>query len=393
MSVDFETFLNEINLRTSSNLRSVTEFEKFVINQERKYKLGSDSVNSVVSHLGSNHVFKKVNFFQNNAINCKDWTKQQFINARQCEKAIRDSFEIDPGLQQYFNLNNVVFYYDNHEGYVIEEKMNGDDFRKYVKKLYMLVVSRCITLQEFQVRVSMILAVITDIIYRMYKLGINHNDLHDRNIFLKTEPCQYRLGDKTVFLDITPVIFDFDWTTVYPNVPLHPIMQCVKQRFEVYERQYNKRLECDLAYESQMNTNNGKRNYPLNITKDCDFFAQHKRFSWDQRDQVSQSIDVARFMLFFLQILHICINEQNDLLISPMECPTVSEESNVFMREDEWVVFDEFPILLNIFDQFRLREFRVKECRDLMEKIVSVAEGGGKKSRKGKKGQKVINVR
>lgn len=326
--------LGVVSLVNHDNLYEFLEYQKNV------RVIGSPSANSIVTALGNNSVLKIVKFREFSEGGCKGWIQKQFENARMCEKEIRKKIkQSDRSLETHFNLNDIHAIQMEQDGLVVETILKGLDFKQYIQKLHRKVLKNKMTIAQFEQQVMDLLSVITDIIYRMYALGINHNDLHDRNIFIKYEKCIYSFSDSNdkIELEVTPVIFDFDWSTI-EGMKIISLYECVYKQLEqkCINKQFIDCMRCTFPDKI------GDFNFQDN---NCDFFNQHAMFSKEFQDKlaVSPMIDLGRFMLYFIVLL------------------------NSFS-------IDSFPQLTKVFKTYFIRNFDVRLCK---KKPIRMSIDGG----------------
>lgn len=375
----FITYLNSI--LGSIKINTLNDLESFLYVYENKHRLGSPSVNSIVMSLGNKYVLKKSRL---DVINttfgnfCKDWTLLQFNNARIVEQEINRRINVaDKSLEHHFNnISNIIFTRVNIRGndysLLIEKKMDGCDFGNYVDMMWEKVLQKHISRNEFEVRLCYIISVISDIILRMYRLGINHNDLHNRNIFMKNIENQYAyklLNGTIVNIDAIPILFDFDWTSIDGR---HKLLECVKNTYN----QHKYTEICNFPFELERNIN--ERIYDVNIQKYCEYFAQMFRFSWQYFPYPSPKIDFARFMLYFTQQLNDCLKKKR-----------VNITHNTYHNSDDMIMTEvdnsldnvgvltpikikEFPILLKLFQKSYEFEFDITKCHHMLQSITCI---------------------
>lgn len=296
-----------------------------------KKTIGSKSVNSEVVPFGNYYVLKWTSQIDNK------WKQIQFFNARACERFILNLLNnhLHVAYRPFFNVFNTGYCTDDEQknGFVLEPRLYGDDLRNWVMNH--------VTDKTFEQELVMILITIVDVIYWMYNCNINHNDLHDRNIFIKAvyqQPVEHEMYGHRFKLKYVPVIIDFDWTTVGVDSNQRFREQLVNMLSDIKERQEYitvvRQHKCKLGKSvlPLFEEWKGKAKAPTPATsipvedfqkfeeENCDFFPQHASFSYHLSDNKSslgsEHIDLARFMLYLIKLLRVAakkdVLEKND---------------------------------------------------------------------------------
>lgn len=265
---------------------AVPDLPAFILSVPRSYKrIGSPSANTLVFEITPHFVLKltafdreeKRAFFKHAQV-----AKQALIHAIQAKK------NKDRPLLLYFidAYESYSLEYDD-VGMVLEKNMKGADMRTYFMDA---CKSTCMEDDVIHQLIGLVMVMIK-IIHKLYKLGVNHNDLHDGNIFLIDAPCTVYLYKKSMFVSLpfTPVLFDFDWTHV------------VTPQSDIKQRAYEQYVTgstppCELRFISM-----GKQ-LALDVKTKCNFASRHVRYTYPN-SKLSPSIDLSTFMMSAMTLL------------------------------------------------------------------------------------------
>ena len=259
---------------------------EWVQNELPKYKrIGSDSATTQVFELSDKVVLKYTRFDKDNS-HKRDFFRHNQAARLALVKAIhtRKRYTDRPLLSYFVDCTEWYGYEHNDFGLVIEGKMKGKDMRDYFVKA--CAGAGACKEDDLMRHLIGLVMVLMKIIFKLYKLGVNHNDLHDANVFLVDTPCTVSLYNKTmhVSLPFTPVIFDFDWTVIgdlkqpaYPKFVTKDTPACVL-------KQVKARLDS------------------FDVMAGCHFHNRHRLYTYPG-GTISPSIDLATFMMSLLRLV------------------------------------------------------------------------------------------
>jgi hypothetical protein len=286
-------------------------------------KIGSASANTIVLSLPPHAKFVlKITPFTNEE-KVKFFDHSQRVQTALLEKlraVAKPTRQNDTGmLFKFLNIQNSKTYYCKFPalsngsrsmfaypcGMVIERQMVGLDVNAYFSQL---AESNMPNKEEVIVGMMIkLIMVMSKVVFKLYKLGVNHNDLHAGNVFLlHNKPINTWLYSKreVAALPFTPVVFDFDWASVKMSKG-----QMLYQ--ENYDRMitppcYEPDTQCfeNMCRVAMLKPSDAGVPDPK---RDCHFPGLHTRYTF--RDygknpkQMSAKVDIADFFMSLVTLL------------------------------------------------------------------------------------------